>query len=53
MKTDRVVFDPNIFISLILSHRLDRLVTWYKDYGVQIYVCRELFEELNTVLNRA
>jgi putative PIN family toxin of toxin-antitoxin system len=52
MKTDRVVLDTNIFVSLILSKRLDELVEWHKDYNTTIFVCPELEDELTTVLKR-
>ncbi len=52
MKPDRVVLDTNVFISLILTRRLDRLVAWHKDNNVRIYTCEELLEELKEVLAR-
>ena len=52
MKTDRVVLDTNIFVTLILSKRLNELVEWYADYKTTIYVCPELIDELTTVLRR-
>ncbi|HLP50553.1 MAG TPA: putative toxin-antitoxin system toxin component, PIN family [Chitinophagales bacterium] len=52
MKTDKVVLDTNIFVSLIISKNLDLLVTWYKDCGVTIYVCPELIAEVKDVLSR-
>ena len=52
MKTDRVVLDTNIFISLILSKRLNELVEWSKDHRTIIYVCPELIDELGAVLKR-
>ncbi|MDB5283746.1 MAG: hypothetical protein JWO06_2821 [Bacteroidota bacterium] len=52
MKTDRVVLDSNIFISLILNRRLDKLVEWSKDENVDIITCPELFAELKDVLGR-
>jgi hypothetical protein len=41
MTADRVVLDANIFVSLILSKKLDALVVWYKDKGVTIYTCSD------------
>lgn len=52
MKTDRVVLDTNVFVSLILSRHLDELVVWNKDYKTTIYTCPELFDELKDVLKR-
>lgn len=52
MKTDRVVLDTNVFITLILSKRLDELVEWYTDRHITIYVCPELMNELSTVMKR-
>ena len=45
MKTDRVVLDTNIFVTLILSKRLNELVEWRKDYDTAIFVCPEFFLE--------
>lgn len=52
MKPDRAVFDTNFFVSLIISKRLDELVIWAKDEHVDIYICQELSDELENVLNR-
>ena len=52
MKTDRVVLDTNIYVTLILSKRLSDLVEWYKDHNISMYVCPELIAELTNVLNR-
>jgi putative PIN family toxin of toxin-antitoxin system len=52
MKTDRVVLDTNIYVSLILSKRLNELVEWRKDYNTDIFVCPELLDELSDVLKR-
>ncbi len=52
MKPDRAVFDTNFFVSLIISKRLDELVIWAKDAHVAIYICQELSDELEDVLNR-
>lgn len=52
MKTDRVVLDTNVYITLILSKRLNELVEWHKDYNATIYVCPELIDELTIVLKR-
>ena len=52
MKTDRVVLDTNVFISLILSKRLNELVEWRMDYNTSIFICPELLDELKDVLKR-
>jgi putative PIN family toxin of toxin-antitoxin system len=52
MKTDRVVLDTNVFVSLILSKRLNELVEWHTDHHTAIYVCPELIDELGYVLKR-
>lgn len=52
MKTDRVVLDTNVFITLILSKRLDELVEWYRDHNIAIYTCPELVDELSRVMKR-
>jgi predicted nucleic acid-binding protein len=53
MKTDRVVLDTSVFVSLILSKRLNELVEWRKDFNTTIFVCPELVDELNAVLKRS
>lgn len=52
MKPDRIVLDANVFISLILSKKLDELAKWYKDESVEIHRCRELMDEIEEVLKR-
>ena len=52
MKTDRVVLDTNVYVTLILSKRLNELVEWHKDQNTTIYVCPELIDELTIVLRR-
>ena len=52
MKTDRVVLDTNIFISLIISQQLNDLVIWSLDYGITIYTCPELSDEISSVIKR-
>ena len=52
MKSDRVVLDTNVYITLILSKRLNELVEWSKDHKTSIYTCPELINELTAVLKR-
>jgi putative PIN family toxin of toxin-antitoxin system len=52
MKADRVVLDTNVYVTLILSKRLNELVEWSKDHKASIYVCPELIDELTAVLKR-
>ncbi len=52
MKTDRVVLDTNVLVTLIISKRLNELVEWYKDRRITIYICDELVAELADVLRR-
>ena len=53
MKPDRAVLDANIYISLVLGKKLDELVKWRKDDGIEIHTCPELKVELEDVLSRA
>lgn len=44
--------DANIYITLILSRKLDELVRWSKDDAIEIYIYRELIDELADVIKR-
>ncbi len=41
-----------VYITLILSKRLNELVEWSKDHKTSIYTCPELINELTAVLKR-
>lgn len=52
MKTDKVVFDTNYYIHLILNDKIEDLVYFYSDYNIEIYTCNQQIEELTAVLKR-
>lgn len=51
-KTDRIVFDTNIYISFILQNRLDKLVLLIEKYQLQVFICDELLLEIKKTLNK-
>lgn len=52
MKTDKVVFDTNYYIHLILNDKIEELVYFYSDYSIEIYTCTRQIEEIRDVLSR-
>lgn len=52
MKTDKVVFDTNYYIHLILNDKIEELVYFYSDYSIEIYTCSQQIEEITDVLSR-
>ncbi len=51
-KTDRIVFDTNIYISFILQNRLDKLVLLIEKHQLEVFICDELLRELKSTLNK-
>jgi len=51
-KPDRLVIDTNIFVSLIISQRIDELVDLVADNDLVPYSCSELLQELENTLNK-
>lgn len=52
MKTDKVVFDNNYYIHLIINNKVEELVYFYIDYDIQIYTCKRQIVEIKDVLSR-
>ncbi|HOY42086.1 MAG TPA: putative toxin-antitoxin system toxin component, PIN family [Chitinophagales bacterium] len=52
MKTDKVVFDSNYYIHLILKNKLEELVYFYSDFNIQIFTCKRQIDEITDVLTR-
>ena len=51
-KPDQLVIDTNIFVSLIISQRIDELVDFVADHDLTLYACSELLQELASTLNK-
>ena len=51
-KPDKLVIDTNIFVSLIISQRIDELVDLVADNELELYSCDELLKELESTLNK-
>ena len=47
-KLDRIVLDTNIIVSLIINQNADQLADWVAEYGITLYACPELLDELST-----
>lgn len=52
MKTDKVVFDTNYYIHLIINNKVEELVYFYIDFDIQIYTCKRQIEEIKDVITR-
>ena len=50
-KTDRLVLDTNVFLSAYISGKFERIVQLPFRFGILIYTCDELNEELWRNLN--
>src|SRR5580704_2948065 len=50
-RTDRLVLDTNVFISAYLSGKFERIAQLPFRYGILIYTCDELNDELERNLN--
>jgi putative PIN family toxin of toxin-antitoxin system len=51
MRKDKFVVDNNIWISYLITQTEQRLVDIINNNDLVIFSCKELFEELNRVLN--
>ena len=51
-RPDQIVIDTNVFVSLIISQRIDKLVDLIADYDLEVYICTELLEELQRTLEK-
>jgi putative PIN family toxin of toxin-antitoxin system len=52
VKTDKVVFDTNYYIHLIINNKVEELVYFYIDFDIQIYTCKRQIEEIKDVITR-
>ena len=48
--TDRVVFDTNYYVHLILNQNLEELVLIHTRHHVEIFICEKQVQEIMEVL---
>jgi putative PIN family toxin of toxin-antitoxin system len=50
MRSNRYVFDNNIWISYFITNQQDRIINIIDVYEIEVFICDELIKEFETVL---
>ena len=50
MRSNRYVFDNNIWISYFITNQQDRIINIIDVYEIDVFICDELIKEFETVL---